>query len=178
MAKTKKEKEDAEVDEVEGSAEVEDAPAAKVTPQEYEAIKDQARREVLLDIQRGALSVPKAVFRKDAKSALQPVKASVAFNSKNQLTPEENDLPPGSNDLVEIDIDERLYVNGKELFGKTIVKKHEADSLKHMIQQKKTMDHESTIGRNFLSKKLANGVIETREVQSVTEELNKATGRR
>ena len=151
-----------------------EAPAPKVSGEEYEKIKAQIRQEVLMDIQRGALSVPKAVFKKGAKSCLEPLKASVVYNKKNGLTGAENELPEGSNDLVEIDIDERLFVNGKELFGKVIVKRHEADSLKHMIQQKKMADYESTIGRNFLSRKLASGVTVVKEVQDVQEELNKA----
>ena len=153
-------------------------PKSKVSAEDFEKIKAQARQEVLLDIQRGALSIPKAVFKKDAVSCISPVKAAVAHNLKNQITAAEQDLPAGSNDLVEIDIDERLFVNGKELYGKCIVKRHEAESLKHMIQQKKLADHESTIGRNFLSKKLASGAIEIKEVQNVQDELNKATGRR
>jgi hypothetical protein len=179
-AKDKKEKDDVELDESEVAPEaaVDQSPKSKISDEEFEKIKDQARQEVLHDIQRGALAVPKAVFHKDAKSVLTPVKASVAHNLKHNISPNEEELPKGSNDLVELNLDERLFVNGKELFGKVIVKRHEAESLKHMIQQKKLMDHESTIGRNFLSRKLASGAIEVKEVQDVQEELNKHVGKK
>lgn len=171
----KKKDKDESVEEVEDPVEEVEAPPKKgISDQEYEKLKLQARQEVLAEIQRGALAVPRAVFHKNAKSAVEPVFAS----KKDGLTPNEDELPAGENQLVEIQIDEPLFINGKEFYGKTIVKTHEARSIAHMIQQKKQADYESTIGRSYLAKKLANGKLDLREVQDLDAELEKHVGKK
>ena len=151
--------------------EVEKAPRETVSAEAYEALKAQARKEILEEIGSGQLQINKKVFKSGAISAITPVFASLAAVKRGTLSANEQELPEGENDLVELNLDETVYVNGKELFGKVIVKTHEARGLIHMVQEKKRANLESTIGRNFLAKKLASGKLEIKEVQDLDKEI-------
>jgi hypothetical protein len=97
----------------------------------------------------GAVRAPQDL-RPRGKAQVGGITASPRANQGNVENP---DLPASENELVEILCDEEIHVNGKRLFGRIVVPRHQARSIIPMLQAKKRTDIEVYTGKNFMVKR-------------------------